>query len=465
MPRLSLAQLTEAVNGSLHRGDPATRVDHYVVDGRLVSTGSAFFALRGERADGHAFLGQAASAGASVGIVEGLPADGEPAPAALIVVDDGRAALARAGAWIRRYMQKARWIALTGSSGKTTTKEMIGAGLAARRRVHRTPGNFNNEIGVPLTLLAMPDETEIAVLELAMRGPGQIAELTRMVDPDVGLVTNVRAVHLAYFDSLDGIAAAKGELYALLREDAVSVVNLDDPHTRLQATRHAGPRVTFGRQMGADLRLEQVEDGFLPGATLTLAHGDRHWRLGLRIGGVHAAVDAVSALATIVAAGEDPESAIPAIEQLEAGPGRGRAHQLADDRVLIDDSYNSSPAALASVLDTLRATPTRGRRVLVMGDMLELGQMELALHREAGRRAATVGVQMLVAVGPLAREAAESARRSGTQEIHCYPNADEAAGSIAEYLRPNDLILVKGSRGIQLDRVVRALTSTADEVA
>jgi UDP-N-acetylmuramoyl-tripeptide--D-alanyl-D-alanine ligase len=290
-----------------------------------------------------------------------------------------------------------------------------------------------------------------------MSAAGEIAMLAEMTDPDIGLITNVRAVHLKYFRSLDDIAAAKGELFAVMRNDSTAVVNLDDPHVRVQAARHTGPRVTFGRHQEADLRIEELVNRFIPGSALTIRYQGQPYRVELGLGGGHAAFDALAALAVVVACGDELEPAIERMAHVEPGPGRGKVHRLARDIVLIDDSYNSSPAALASVLETLRLSEPRGRKVLVMGDMLELGPVEGALHREAGKRAASTGVNLLVAVGPLSRQSAESARRGGVQEVHLYSDAKKAAASIGEYLRDGDMIVVKGSRGMRLERVVEAL--------
>jgi len=457
VPALSLAQLVECTGGSLLRGDPATMVATFEIDSRRLRPGGAFFALRGTRTDGHEFVNAAARAGAAAAVVERPPAIGAETPPALIRVASTPEALTRCATFVRSSFRETRWIAVTGSNGKTTTKELAAEGLSASRRVHRTPGNFNNRLGLPLALLAMPDDTEMAVIEIATSGPGEIAELTRLSDPDIGLVTNIRAVHMDTFHSIDDVAAAKGELFAVMREEAIAVVNLDDAQVRVQATRHMGPRVTFGQHAAADLRLEQIENRFVPGAALTFQHQDRSTRVQLRIGGAHAAFDALAALAVVVAAGEDPLAAAERMERLEPGAGRGRVHGLARGMQLVDDSYNSSPPALASVLDTLKLSEPRGRRVLVMGDMLELGPMKTALHREAGRRAGAAGVQMLVAVGPLGRETAEAARRAGVGEVHYYPDSEQCAGAIGDSLGDGDLIVVKGSRGMRMERVVRAL--------
>ena len=465
MPELSLAELTEATGGSLLRGDPATRVDTFVIDTRALVPGGVFFALPGTRTDGHEFLDQARKAEAAAAVIEREPPDEQAGPAALIRVDDAVQALARAGHWVRRKLSGAKWVAVTGSNGKTTTKQLMAEGLSASRRVHQSPGNFNNHLGVPLALLACPEDAEIAVMELAMSAAGEIADLTRMTDPDVGLVTNVRAVHLEFFNSLDDIAATKGELFALLRDDAVSVYGIDDSHLRVQSARHVGRSISFGRGRRADLRLEEVVARFVPGTSFSFSYDKQTYKVNLRVGGAHSAFNALAALAGIVAAGENIEAAIPRIESVEAEAGRGKVYRLRGGMLLVDDCYNSSPAALASVLETLKACDPPGRRVLVMGDMLELGVVEGALHREAGKRAAAASVQLFISVGQLSRQAAESARRAGVPEVHHHNTATKAAQSIAEFLRDGDLIVVKGSRKIQLDLVVNALTSGFEEVA
>jgi UDP-N-acetylmuramoyl-tripeptide--D-alanyl-D-alanine ligase len=457
VPELSLADLARACGGTLLRGDPESTVDNFVINTRMLRPGGVFFALKGTRTDGHKFLGDAAKRDALAAVIEREPQPDEPAPAGLIRVDDATEALARSGSFVRKRLGGGKWIAVTGSNGKTTTKELIAAALSAAHRVHRTSGNLNNHLGVPLTLLACPDDAEAIVLELAMSAAGEIAMLAEMTDPDIGLITNVRAVHLKYFRSLDDIAAAKGELFAVMRNDSTAVVNLDDPHVRVQAARHTGPRVTFGRHQEADLRIEELVNRFIPGSALTIRYQGQPYRVELGLGGGHAAFDALAALAVVVACGDELEPAIERMAHVEPGPGRGKVHRLARDIVLIDDSYNSSPAALASVLETLRLSEPRGRKVLVMGDMLELGPVEGALHREAGKRAASTGVNLLVAVGPLSRQSAESARRGGVQEVHLYSDAKKAAASIGEYLRDGDMIVVKGSRGMRLERVVEAL--------
>lgn len=464
MPAFSLEALAAAAGGSLLRGDAHVRVESYSIDTRTLRPGGVFFALRGSRSDGHSYLGAAARAGAAAAVIHQDPPPGEAAPPALIRVEDTLAALGRCGAAARRR-GGLRVVAVTGSVGKTTTKELIAAGLAVHLRVHRTQGNLNNHLGVPLTFLDCREDAEIAVVEMGMSAAGEIAALMRIVDPDVALVTNVRPVHLEFFDSVESIAAAKGETYALLRREATAVVNLDDERCRVQAARHAGPRVTFGRHPSADLVLESIVDRFVPGAGLTFRHDGTSRSLALRIGGAHAAMDALAALAAVRAAGEDVDAAATAMAEVEPAPGRGRIHRLAGNALLVDDSYNSNPAALGSVLGTMRASAPAGRKVLVLGDMLELGNDETGLHREAGERAAAAGVAVLVGVGPRAKAAVEAARRAKVAETWHEPDAAAAARSVPARVGPGDLVVVKGSRGVHLEQVVEALLRRHGEAA
>ncbi len=462
MPALSVGELVDGTGGRLLRGDTAAAVTSWSIDTRTLEPGAGFFALKGQRTDGHVFVADAARAGASAAVVQVETLPGEATPPAVVLVEDVAVSLSRAAAAARRKL-RTKVLGLTGSTGKTTTKELLAAGLAAEHRVHRTSGNLNNELGVPLTILSCPEDAQMLVLELGMNGPGQIAALTRLADPHVGLVTNIRPVHLEFFVSLDDLAAAKGELFAILRPEATSVVNLDDEQVRIQAMRHAGPRVTYGRPRDADLVLEGIDDRYLPGASVTFRYKERSRILQLRLGGAHSALNALAALAAVVAAGAAFEPAIEAMSAVEAGRGRGRIHRLAGDIVLVDDTYNCNPSALASVVGTMRATEARGRKVLVLGDMLELGAQETAYHRAAGEQAAAAGVHVLVGVGPRARVAVDAARRAGIPEARHVDDAQAAAQAVPAWLRPGDLVVVKGSRGMRLEQVVDALVGAAGD--
>lgn len=457
MPTLEIGELVEATGGELIQGDPSTTVQSYTIDSRNARAGTVFFALPGTRSDGHAFLGKAAAAGATAAVVHRDVTGNGPLPPNVIRTRDTTEALGRCGARARRSLGGTTFIGLTGSTGKTTTKELMAAGIAPSKRVHKTRGNLNNHLGVPLTLLACPDDAELAVIEMGMNAPGEIAALNRMVRPHIGLVTNVRPAHVEAFVDLDDVGAAKGELFATLDDDAISVVNLDDPHVRVQSMRHAGPRVTFGKDVHADVRQGHVDNRFLPGAGLQFFVGDTARKLDLKLGGAHAAHDALAALAAIHAAGLDLDAAVEAMAKVEPGPGRGRVIHLDGDVVVIDDTYNSSPAALEAVLSTLRQTECRGRKILVMGDMLELGGAARYFHREAGKRAAAAGVKLMIGVGAHTRASLEAARRGGVPEVHHDADVHGAARFLARRLAEGDLVVVKGSRGVGLERVVQAL--------
>jgi len=242
------------------------------------------------------------------------------------------------------------------------------------------------------------------------------------------------------------------------------VVNYDDARIRVQAARHAGPRVTFGRAEGTDLTLGEITDRFVPGASLSFRHGGRGYEVPLKIGGAHAALNAFAAAAVLVACGAELGPALEAISAVEPAPGRGRLTRLHQDVVIVDDTYNSNPEALASVLGTLAASTPSGRRVLIMGDMLELGLESATFHRASGELVARSGVALLVGVGPMSRHAIEAARRAGV-EAHGADDAAAAARFIPSLVRPGDLVVVKGSRGMKLERVVDALLAHQGEVA
>jgi len=455
VPTLSVGDVVATTGGTLVRGDAATTVASFDIDSRALRADGAFFALPGSRTDGHRFLPDAARAGARLAVVSRDLPEGSAAPPAVVRVDDVEAALTRCGSLARERLGGVRFVAVAGSTGKTTTKELVAAALSASGTTHRTAGNRNNHLGVPLTLLACPDDAAFAAVEIGMSGAGEVAALARLVRPGVGVLTNVRPEHMEFFRTLDDVAAAEGELYAVLSDEATSVVNVDDPLARVQGLRHAGPQVTFGTVERADLRMVSIEPRFRPGTRFVFALVGVTRSVQLRLGGEHSAWNALAALAAAHAAGVDVDAAARAIAAIEPGPGRGRVHELGDGIVLVDDSYNSSPAALASILEMLRVEPGAARRVAVLGDMLEMGSDSHAYHVEAGRRAAAAGVELLVGVGAAVRATLEAARRGGVPESYLAKDADDAAGMLLERIRPGDLVVVKGSRGVALDRTVR----------
>jgi UDP-N-acetylmuramoyl-tripeptide--D-alanyl-D-alanine ligase len=427
--------------------------ERVVIDSRQAGPGTLFVGLPGEKMDGGGFAGQALAAGAW-GILA-APAHAVAAsatascPGVVMAAEDPLAALQRlATAW-RRGLD-AQVIGVTGSTGKTSTKDLLLAVLKSHRKVLASRANFNTEIGLPLELLAAPAGTEVLVLEMGMRGAGQIAELARIAEPDVGVIVSVGPVHVELLGSVEAVVAAKSELIAALEPGATAVIPAGEPllagHLRDDLR-----TVTFGPHPDADIRLI-AEDG----GTLTIeAHRER-LVLTVDFTQAHLRRNMLAAIGAAVAVGVRPEGHV----ELELSPGRGQRFELAVGATLIDDCYNANPmsmgAALADLAATAAAAGTERRKVAVLGDMLELGPEERDYHEALGRQAREEGVDVLVAVGPLAAHAADAFGAGA--ERHAIANALEAAVLVPELIRPGDVVLVKASRGVGLEAVCEALT-------
>jgi len=400
------------------------------IDSRDVRPGDLFFGLPGTRTDGGRYASSALHAGAwGVVVAPEYVSDARCAPVGVVIsADDPLAALqALARAWRREL--GAAVLAITGSTGKTSTKDLLAAMLARDRRVVASEQNHNTEIGVPLTILGAPRGTDALVLEMAMRGSGQIAELAEIAEPDVGVIVNVGPVHLALLGTIEAVAAAKAELIYGLRPGGTIVLPASEP--LLDRHRRDDLRVvTFGE--GGDVAG--------PGA------------LELPFASAHMRSNALAALAAARAVGADPRGVL----EVELSPLRGQRCELPGPIVVIDDCYNANPMSMRAALDDLSATAT-GRRVAVLGDMLELGPDELRFHAEVGAHASECGVDVLVAVGPLA--AHMGARYGG--EMHLAADAAAAAALAAELVRPGDTVLVKASRGVGLEAVAAAMRAAA----
>ncbi len=441
------SQVAEAAGARLIAPAPtAAGPERAVIDSRDAGPGALFVGLGGASEDGGRFAPQALANGAW-GVLttpEHAEAAKCAAPGVLLAAEDPLAALQRlATAW-RRHLQ-ARVIAVTGSTGKTTTKDLLLAVLEPHRRTVASRANFNTEIGVPLEILGAPAGTEILVLEMAMRGTGQIAELAAIAEPDVGVIVSVGPVHLELLGTVEAVAAAKAELIAALAPGATAVVPVDE--ARLAPfLRQDLDVVTFGdggdvRPVGFSDRRLQV-DAAGRRITLQLAFTQAHLRLNL-----------LAAVAAALAVGVTPSGRV----EFQPLPGRGGRIELPDAVTLIDDCYNANPMSVRAALDDLAVSAVRGRRrVAVLGDMLELGPAELDFHAEIGAHADVTGVDLLITVGPLA--AAMAGTFAGA-ELHTTADATEAAALMGELIRPGDVVLVKGSRGVGLELVCKALAS------
>jgi UDP-N-acetylmuramoyl-tripeptide--D-alanyl-D-alanine ligase len=423
------AWIADAAGARLvHSADGAPQ--RVVIDSRDVGPGDLFVGLAGSRSDGGQFAAGALEAGAW-GVLVGESWAAGLSGGAVLVADDPLAALgALARGWRREL--GAQVIAVTGSVGKTSTKELIAALLAPQRRVVASRANFNTEIGMPLEILAAPPGSEVLVLEAAMRGFGQIAELAAISEPDVGVITNIGPVHLEQVGSLEGVARAKAELL-----DGVSTAVVPAGEARLEPYLHGFEVVRFGD--GGDVVLD--------GDTV-VAHGER-LDLELAFSARHHRTNALAAVAAALAVGVRPSGRVEA----PAGHLRGEVVELANGATIVNDCYNASPLSMRAALDDLASHDTAGRRVAVLGDMLELGRESEALHREVGEMAAEAGVDVLVTVGPRAVVMLDAF----DGESYAVADAAEAAALAGELIEPGDVVLVKASRGVGLEVVAESL--------
>jgi len=432
-------------------------VSGIAIDTREMAPGDLFVALAGDNRDGHLFVAQALAAGAAAAMVTHRPGD-VPADAPLLIVDDTLKALRRIAA-AARARTAARVVAVTGSVGKTSTKEMLRTMLDGQGKAHAAVRSFNNHWGVPLTLARMPADTDYAVIEIGMNSAGEIAPLSQLARPDVALITTVEAVHLEAFASVAEIANAKAEIVAGLGPDGVAVLPADNPHID-RLTWFARPHrvVTFGAA-GGDVRLGTVTlDGPTTRATVYLSGTPVDLSIGAP--GAHFALNAAGALAAVAALGADPARAARALAAWRPPEGRGSDVTIATPGgpiTLLDESYNANPASMRAALAVLAAAETNGRRVAILGDMLELGPDEMAFHRDLA--GATEGADLVHTCGPR-MAALHAALPDGRRGRHAADSAALAA-EIAKIVAPGDVVMVKGSLGARMATVVAALKALA----
>ena len=449
----TLDDLLDASGGRIIHGAPR-RDERFVggaFDSRIVRQGEVFFALRDQR-DGHEFVADALGRGAGAAVVE-RPVDA-PDGALLIQVDSTLRAL-RALADRLRDRHSIPAVGITGNVGKTTAKEATAAALGARYRVLRSAASFNNEIGVPLTFLSLEPSHEVAVIELGFYVPGEIADLCRLVRPSVGVITRIpeRPVHFSRTPSIEAIAAGKAELIESLPATGTALLNADDPRVRSLASRTRARVVLFGESDDAALRATEVTANALDGISFTASYERERARVRVPLPGRHVVVAALAALGSAHALGVPLEEAAVALATMER-PRHRMEVRRGDRLTVIDDSYNASPAAVLAALAVLREA--QGRRVAVIGDMLELGTMSADAHEEIGREAAR-SADVLVGVGELARTAVTTAKGAGLRETHTVADGAEALVLLKRIVRPDDVVLVKGSHSLALDKLADAL--------
>ncbi|MDH4196514.1 MAG: UDP-N-acetylmuramoyl-tripeptide--D-alanyl-D-alanine ligase [Candidatus Aminicenantes bacterium] len=461
MAELHLKDIAAATAGTILAGDPGLPFRAYGIDSREVAAGALFFALRGAR-DGHDFVPDAAARGAAGAVVSREVASPRPGFALVRVVDTVKALqdLARSVLAGRRVTV----VGITGSTGKTTSKEFAAALLGARFRVLKSEGNLNNHLGLPLSLLRLEPQDEVAVLEMGMSAAGEIRVLTAIAPPDVAVITNIHPVHLEFFAGLEAIALAKKEILDGARPDGVAVLNADDPWVEKIAEDWRGRRMTFGLGARGDVRAAGVRAKGYEGLSFELLYGRKKAVLELPFLAESFLQDFLAAAAVAKAMGLGLAEVRTRAAGLAPLAMRGVLVRLAGDVRLLDDSYNSNPKALEDALRYLVRLPAK-RKVAILADMLELGPESAAFHRQAGRLARQVGWDVLVAVGPLAREMAEAAHAEGmpAAAVLTYPDADAAAAASLDLVLDGDLVLVKGSRGMKTEKVVARLKAGRKE--
>ena len=457
---LTLADVLAATGGTLVAPAAAEMAFTAVsIDSRTLETGALFVAVKGPRFDGHDFLVEASGRGARAALVH---RDAQaPVGFPLVRVADTTRSLSDLARHVRRAATLPV-VGVTGSVGKTTTKDMTAHLLATRGPVLKTEGNLNNQYGLPLTLLRLRPEHAAAVLEMGMSAPGEIRALSTLAEPDVATITRVAPVHLEFFPSVDAIAEAKAEILEGLRPGGTAVLNGDDPRVRAIGGRCAGRVVWFGRDRRHHVSAEGWR-GTAFGMRFLLRVGGRAVEVALPLAGPHFVTSFLAAAAAAHTLGIAPEAMAEAATSLRPAPHRGEVRRLGEEVVLLDDCYNSSPEALEAAVVALTLAPGR-RRVAVLGEMLELGPAGPALHHAAGQALAG-RVDVVVGVGALAKEIVEGARKAGLPEpsLHYFVAAADAVAALEGLLRPGDAVLVKGSRGVKLEAVVDAIAARFGE--
>jgi UDP-N-acetylmuramoyl-tripeptide--D-alanyl-D-alanine ligase len=456
---LTLDEIARATQGRVAAGGPAATVSGVSIDSRTLAKGQLFVAVKGPTFDGHDFIAAAVERGAAAAMVH---RDVEAVGSLPIVrVTETTQALKDLGRHVR-LAAAVPVVAVTGSAGKTTTKEMTASLLGTQGPVLKTEGNLNNQYGLPLTLLRLSPEHRYAVLELGMSAAGELRELSGIARPDVAIITMVAPVHLEFFDSVDAIAAAKAEILEGLDADGVAVLNWEDPRVRRIGEARKGRTLWFGRDRSCDVSAENWR-GTIHGMRFDMRVDGKSYDVALPLPGPHFLLNFLAATAAAHQIGVPMDTIVEAATHLKAAKSRGQVRRLGQNVTLLDDSYNSNPAAVEAAVTALDMA-AQGRRVVFLGDMLELGPTGPELHRETGAK--LLGrADVVVGVGALGKGFAEGARTAGVaaSALHDFADSEAAARALATLVQPGDAVLVKGSRGARMEKVVEALVARFGE--
>jgi len=451
MPTLTMRELAEMTDGEVIQ-NPDVVVSSVVIDSREVKPDSVFFAIKGDRLDGHQFIAQALES-ARAAVVAQVPPS-VPRDKGIVRVGDTTQALQELARSIRKRY-KFLLIGITGSAGKTTTKEMIATLAGMERRTWKSWGNFNNLIGCPLCIDNTPDDAEVVVSEMGMNHKGEIATLAGLTRPDVGVYTNIGPVHIEFFGTIEKIGEAKRELLENLAPNGTVVLNVDNESVMNISRGFEGRKITYGIDHPADFRPTHIVERGLLGTRFTL----QGHMFDLSLPGRHNLENLLAAIATARSIGISWEGIERGVREVKPAYHRGVVIPWRGAR-LYDDTYNSNPYALSRAFALLEQADVQGRRIAVIGDMLELGDRELEYHREAGRGIPN-DIDVVIAVGKRSKALLEGARQAGfsDQRLHHFDDAESAAAFLESFIEPGDLVLIKASRGIALDRMIDRLTT------
>ena len=469
--KIRAKEIISPINGTLISGDQETVLSGVSTDSRTIGHGDLFWALRGERYDGHDFVQKAIEQGAAAIVaqndwvrperaVRGINSGTLPYPNPVVIsVDDTLEALGDLAAWWRseHYLKV---VAITGSSGKTTTKEMVAAILKIGNMTLKNQGNFNNLIGLPLTLLKLEKDYKKAVLEMGMNRPGEISRLTEIADPDVGVILNVGMAHIEGLSDLDGVAKAKTELIKKISLEGLMILNGDDERLMKRASMFQKRKMTFGLGQGNDVRAANIKNEGAEGIRFNLIYGDSCWPIQIKVPGIHNLQNALAAAAVGLSLNEPPENISKGLGEFSGIKGRFQMASIADGIILVDDTYNSNPTSLCAALDAVVSMVSeRGRLIVGLGEMMELGDTAINAHREAGQKVSEAGASCFFAMGEHAQEMINSAQIAGISAdcLKVMETHDEMVNEIADIMREGDLIFLKGSRKMGLEKVVEGL--------
>ncbi|MBU4310653.1 UDP-N-acetylmuramoyl-tripeptide--D-alanyl-D-alanine ligase [bacterium] len=468
MEKLKVSELVKATGGRLIQGNPKGKISGISTDSRKIEKNELFIALKGPRYDGHDFVQEAIKKGTSGILVSQSPITDHSAPEGRDLASGGRSPITilvrdtlRALGQIAKYYREKFTlpvIAVTGSTGKTTTKDMIASILSLERAVLKTQGNFNNEVGVPLTLFRLSREHEVAVLELGMSALGEIERLTRISSPKIGVMTNVGEVHLQYLGNIQRVARAEAELVYALGKDDVAILNIDDPYVREMRKGIKARIITYGIRRRAQVRAQRIENLREEGMRFILRIGKETFPLRLRCLGCHNIYNALAATSAAHALGMKRKMIQEGLSQFPPLAGRMRIIKMRGFTIL-DDTYNASPKSFIAAIETLRGLSPKGRKIIVAGDMLELGKRAPLAHKETGIYVVHSGIDRLITCGNLAEYIAQGAIGAGMEEkriITCR-NREEAGDRLSALVKEGDIILIKGSRATGMEEIIDKL--------